>query len=54
MFKLSNKVALLFILVLASALRFYKLDLIPFTHDEFSALFRTQFDSLSELIKEIF
>ncbi|NOQ26138.1 MAG: hypothetical protein GQ564_12305 [Bacteroidales bacterium] len=50
-FKLSNKVTLLFILLLASILRFYKLDLIPFTHDEFSALFRTQFDSFSDLIK---
>lgn len=41
---------LFFILFLASILRFYDAYNIPFTHDEFSALFRTNFDSFSELI----
>ncbi len=50
-FKLSNKITLILILLLASILRFYKSDHIPFTHDEFSAIFRTQYNSLSELIK---
>lgn len=42
---------LLFILLLASLLRLFKLFEIPFTHDEFSALFRTDFDDFSSLIK---
>ncbi len=46
-----NSVIILIILVVASVLRFYKFSEVPFTHDEFSALFRTYFDSFSELIK---
>jgi 4-amino-4-deoxy-L-arabinose transferase-like glycosyltransferase len=41
---------LVLILLLAAVLRFWNYFEIPFTHDEFSALFRTQFNSLSELI----
>ena len=41
---------LFFILILASVLRFYDAFNIPFTHDEFSALFRANFDGFSELI----
>ncbi len=40
-----------FILLVAAALRFYNLYQIPFTHDEFSAIFRTHFSSFSELIE---
>lgn len=41
---------LLFVLLLATILRFYNAFNIPFTHDEFSALFRLEYDSFSELI----
>ncbi len=50
--KLSNKTILLFILSVAALLRFYHFSAIPFTHDEFSALFRTSFDSFPELIEK--
>jgi uncharacterized membrane protein len=48
---LSNKFILTLILLVATILRFYNLFSIPFTHDEFSALFRTNFDSFSALIE---
>jgi len=38
------------ILVWGSALRFFNLYELPFTHDEFSTLFRTNFSSFDELI----
>ncbi len=47
-----NKYILWLILLAAAILRFYHLTQIPFTHDEFSALFRTQFDSFGELINK--
>lgn len=50
-FKLNNRIILFLILILASVLRFYKLNQIPFTFDEFSALFRTKYNTLNELIK---
>lgn len=43
---------LLGILLVGAVLRFYDYLNIPFTHDEFSALFRTQFDSFSKLIEK--
>jgi uncharacterized membrane protein len=49
--KNSDKLFILFILLLAAALRLYHASAIPFTHDEFSALFRTEFDSFSSLIQ---
>ncbi|MDX9847544.1 MAG: glycosyltransferase family 39 protein [Tenuifilaceae bacterium] len=49
--KLTNKAILLLILFIAIVLRFYNYLKIPFTHDEFSALFRLNFDSFSELIE---
>ena len=49
--KLSNQHVLYLILFVATILRFYNYFEIPFTHDEFSALFRTQFDSFSEMIE---
>lgn len=54
MFKINkinpNKVILFLILILAGILRFYKLNEVPFTYDEYSALFRTQYNSLKDLI----
>jgi 4-amino-4-deoxy-L-arabinose transferase-like glycosyltransferase len=50
--KLTNTAILILIIVVASALRLYKLFEIPFTQDEFSALFRTHFNSFSELIEK--
>ncbi len=48
--KLTNRLILVIILLTAAALRFYNFFEIPFTHDEFSALFRLSFGSFSELI----
>jgi len=39
------------VLLVAFFLRVYRLPSIPFMHDEFSAIFRTQFDSFSQLIE---
>lgn len=50
--KLSNKTILMLIMIVACVLRFYNLFEIPYTHDEFSALFRTRFDTFSELIEK--
>nr|MDA3866645.1 glycosyltransferase family 39 protein [Salinivirgaceae bacterium] len=50
--KLSNKTTILLILAIATILRFFNYFEIPFTHDEFSALFRLNFDSFSELIEK--
>ena len=44
-----NNLLLLLIVFAAVLLRFYHFDQIPFTHDEFSALFRTQFDNFQNL-----
>lgn len=41
---------LLLIIVVGVVLRFFHLYDMPFMHDEFSALFRTRFDSFSDLI----
>ncbi len=50
--RLTNSYILLFIIIAASILRLYHFNEIPFTHDEFSALFRTHFDSFRELIEK--
>lgn len=50
--KLSNKHIIGFILFIAVVLRFYHFFEIPFTHDEFSAFFRTQFNGFNELIEK--
>jgi len=50
--KLTNNKILFLILIVASALRLYNYFEIPYTHDEFSALFRTHFNSFSELIEK--
>ncbi|MFT6747000.1 MAG: 4-amino-4-deoxy-L-arabinose transferase-like glycosyltransferase [Glaciecola sp.] len=43
---------LLFVLIICTAtiLRFYDYSNIPFTHDEFSALFKTNYDNFSDLV----
>ncbi len=41
----------LFILAIAAFLRFYRVSDIPFTQDEFSAIFRTDYTSFSDLIE---
>jgi len=38
------------IIVIGAVLRFYNYSDIPFTHDEFSAIFRTQFNNFHDLI----
>ncbi len=48
----ANKHLLWFILIVASVLRLYDYPAIPFTHDEFSALFRLDFEDFSTLIRE--
>lgn len=49
--KMSNRHILLCIVIIGSVLRLYNIWNMPFTHDELSALFRTNFNSFSELIK---
>lgn len=49
-FSPNNKSILALIIVVSIILRFFNFSEIPFTHDEFSALFRLDFDSFSELI----
>jgi len=45
--------ALILIIILTGAvLRFWRLSEIPFTYDEFSAIFRTQFATFHELIEK--
>ena len=40
------------ILIIAAILRFYNFWNLPFMHDEFSAIFRTYYDNLGQLIEE--
>lgn len=47
-----NRVLLLLVLIIGGILRFYNYSQIPFTHDEFSALFRMGFTDFDSLIKE--
>lgn len=48
----ARNLILIFIILVAIILRFFHFQEIPFTHDEFSALFRTRFDSFAQLINE--
>lgn len=48
----NNYTLLFFIFIVAFTLRFYNFTAIPFTHDELSALFRTQFDNFQDLIND--
>ena len=50
--KINNESILVLIIIVAIVLRFFSYFEIPFTHDEFSALFRLKFDSFSELIEK--
>lgn len=50
--KLTNHVILIIILGISAVLRFYHFTEIPFMHDEFSAVFRTEFSSFSEMIEK--
>ncbi len=50
--KITNRFILVLIVLTAATLRFFNYFEIPFTHDEFSALFRLNFDSFSELIEK--
>ncbi|MES2589155.1 MAG: glycosyltransferase family 39 protein [Bacteroidota bacterium] len=50
--RLKNNFLLLTILLVATILRFWNYSEIPFTNDEFSALFRTHYDSFSDLISK--
>jgi hypothetical protein len=44
-------IILIVILIIAAALRTYNITSIPLTHDEFSAVFRTEFPNFTELIE---
>jgi len=46
-----NHLLLLFLLLVAAFLRFYRVSDIPFTQDEFSAIFRTDYSSFNDLIE---
>ncbi len=50
--KHTDSILLGLILLIALILRVYKLSSIPFMHDEFSAIFRTQFTSFYDLIEQ--
>jgi hypothetical protein len=47
---IKNSILLLLIIVTGSVLRFWNFAEIPFTHDEFSAIFRLQYNNFSALI----
>jgi len=46
----TDRLLIILVIAIGAVLRFYNYGDIPFTHDEFSALFRTQFSSFSDLI----
>jgi hypothetical protein len=46
-----ERLLVVIILIIAAFLRFWDFGSIPFMHDEFSAIFRTRYDSLSEVIQ---
>jgi len=50
--KFSNKTILILILIVAGVLRFYNLFEIPYTNDEFSALYRTHVATFAGLIEK--
>ena len=50
--RFKNNILILIILLIAVILRFWNYSEIPFTNDEFSALFRTHYGSFSELINK--
>jgi hypothetical protein len=50
--KLKDTHILLLVIIVACAVRFYNFFQIPYTHDEFSALFRTYYTCFSDLIEK--
>jgi hypothetical protein len=48
---LTDSILLGIIIIAGGVLRFYHYHLLPFSYDEFSALFRTRFDNFSDLIR---
>ncbi len=46
-----ERLLIILIVIVAAFLRFWNFGNIPFMHDEFSAIFRTWYDSLSEVIR---
>lgn len=46
-----ENIMLVIIMLTAAGLRFYHYNKLPFMHDEFSALFRTSYNSFSDLIR---
>jgi len=48
----ADETLIILILIIGALLRFYRLSQIPFTHDEFSSIFRTQFATFHELIEK--
>ncbi len=50
--RLTNKTIIILIVLISIILRFFNYFEIAFTHDEFSALFRLNFESFSELIEK--
>ncbi len=51
-YRLSNRMLLMLILAAGLIIRMWGLDQMPFQHDEFSAIFRLNYDSLSVLMRE--
>ncbi len=47
-----NDALVILVVVVGAILRLYRLPDIPFTHDEFSAILRTQFSSFHELVEK--
>ncbi len=47
-----DRLLIFLIVVVGAILRFYNYNSIPFTHDEFSAIFRTQFSNFHDLITQ--
>ncbi len=47
-----DRLLIILIIAIGAILRFYNYNSIPFTHDEFSAIFRTQFSNFHDLIKQ--
>ncbi len=50
--RVTDTVLIVVILLAGAVLRFWRLNDIPFTYDEFSAIFRTQFATFGELIEK--
>ena len=49
--QITKNLPIVVILIVATILRFYNLHQIPYTFDEFSTLFRLNFDNFADLIE---